>query len=86
MAAHAIWEALGIPDKMGVSQVGNHMHCEWNGTQQPEVTAYVQKFLVGGGTADTNVLKTDGSYSFDKARWAPWDVPTLQGAADAAVN
>jgi hypothetical protein len=78
MAAHMIWEALGIPDHMGVSQIGGHMHCAWDGSQQPEVTAYVQKFLVGGGTADTNVLKTDGGYTFDKATWVDWDEPALQ--------
>ena len=78
MAAHTIWEALGIPDKMGVSQVGDHMHCMWNGSQQAEVTAYVQKFLIGGGTASTSVLKTDGGYAYDKATWQPWTVPTLQ--------
>jgi hypothetical protein len=78
MAAHMIWDALGIPDHMGVSQIGDHMHCIWNGSQQPEVTAYVQKFLVGGGTADTNVLKTDGAYTFDKATWVDWDEPALQ--------
>ena len=77
MAAHAIWEALGIPDKMGVSQNGDHNHCVWNGSQQDEVTAYVQKFLIGGGTASTNVLKTDGGYAFDRATWAPWTVPVL---------
>jgi hypothetical protein len=93
MAAHEIWQALGIPDHMGVSQLGDHDHCVWNGSQQPEVTAYVQKFLIGGGTADTNVLKTDGDYTFDQATWAPWSIPTLQGAAtpdgslrDAAVD
>jgi (4-O-methyl)-D-glucuronate---lignin esterase len=74
---------------MGVSQVGDHAHCEWNGSQQPEVTAYVQKFLVGGGTADTHVLKTDAAtycptsgtctaYGFDQARWVDWAVPSLQ--------
>jgi hypothetical protein len=78
MAAHLIWQALGIPDKMGVSQIGDHSHCMWNGSQQPEVTAYVQKFLIGGGTADTNVLKTDGNFTFDKATWIDWDVPALQ--------
>jgi hypothetical protein len=78
MAAHLVWEALGIPDKMGVSQIGDHSHCEWNGSQQPEVTAFVQKFLIGGGTADTNVLKTDGGFTFDKATWVDWDVPSLQ--------
>ena len=77
MAAHTIWEALGMPDKMGVSQIGDHSHCVWNGSQQAEVTAYVQKFLIGGGTGNTSVLKTDGGYTFDKAMWAPWDVPAL---------
>jgi hypothetical protein len=41
-------------------------------SQQPEVTAYVQKFLVGGGTASTSILKTTGAYAYDKATWAPW--------------
>ena len=77
MAAHAIWEALGMPDKMGVSQIGDHAHCVWNGSQQAEVTAYVQKFLIGGGTGNTGVLRTDGGYTFNEAMWAPWDVPAL---------
>jgi hypothetical protein len=80
MAAHEIWQALGIPDHMGVSQIGDHAHCEWNGSQQPEVTAYVQKFLIGGGTGNTNVLKTDGNFTFDQATWAPWSIPSLTGA------
>ena len=83
MAAHEIWQALGLPDHMGVSQIGDHDHCVWNGSQQPEVTAYVQKFLIGGGTADTNVLKTDGDYTFDQATWAPWSIPALTGSASS---
>jgi len=78
MAGHLIWDALQIPDHMGVSQVGDHAHCQWLGSQQPEVTAYVQKFLIGGGTASTDVLKTDGGFPFDQTTWATWDVPTLQ--------
>ncbi|HXU05462.1 MAG TPA: dockerin-like protein [Polyangia bacterium] len=77
VAAHAIWEGLGIPDHMGVSQIGDHMHCQWLGSQQAEVTAYVQKFLIGGGTASTVVMKTDGGFAYDKATWQPWTVPTL---------
>jgi len=61
-----------------VSQVGDHMHCMWNGSQQAEVTAYVQKFLIGGGTASTSVLKTDGGFTYDKATWQPWSVPALE--------
>ena len=86
MAAHEIWQALGIPDHMGVSQIGDHDHCVWNGSQQPEVTAYVQKFLIGGGTADTDVLKTDGDFTFDQATWAPWSIPNLIGDTDAGGN
>ena len=77
VAGHMVYEALGIPDHMGYSQVGGHNHCEWNGSQQPEVTAYVQKFLIGGGTANTNVARTDGGYAYDSATWAPWDIPSL---------
>jgi hypothetical protein len=81
MAAHMIWEGLGIADHMGYSQVGDHSHCQWNGSQQREVTAYVQRFLIGeandAGTPNTNVLKTDGGYTFDAATWVDWQVPTL---------
>src|SRR4029077_9808279 len=47
MAAHEIWQALGIPDHMGVSQINSGAHCAGFAAQQPEVTAYVQKFLIG---------------------------------------
>lgn len=79
---HMIWESLGLPDKMGFSQVGNHDHCVFPSSQQPEVTAYVQKFLVGGGTADTNIMKTDGGLIFDQARWVDWTEPNLHLLGD----
>jgi hypothetical protein len=72
---HMIYEALGIPDRMGFSQVGHGNHCVFPSSQQPEVTAYVQKFLVGGGTGNTNVMRTDGVFTFDEARWVDWTVP-----------
>lgn len=81
MAAHMIWEALGVPNAMGYSQVGDHAHCVWNGSQQSEVTAFVQRFLIGDAGADaavpTTVLKTDGGFSFEKAKWVDWSVPSL---------
>src|SRR4030042_680842 len=75
---HMIYEGLDIPDRMGFSQVGHADHCTFPSSQQPEVTAYVQKFLVGGGTGNTNVMKTDGSLTFDQARWVDWTIPDLQ--------
>jgi hypothetical protein len=76
--AHKIWEALGIPDKMGYSSDGTHGHCAFPSAQQPEVTAYVQKFLVGGGTGDTNVMKCDGGVTYNESQWVNWTVPALQ--------
>ncbi len=75
--AHYIWEALGVPEKMGYSQVGGHNHCALPSSQEPIVAAYVQKFLVGGGTGNTNVMYTDGGFTFDQARWVDWAVPNL---------
>jgi hypothetical protein len=77
-AAHKVWEALGIPDKMGYSGVGGHNHCAFLASQQPDVNAYVQKFLVGGGTADTNIMHNDGGLTFDEVRWIDWTAPALK--------
>ncbi|MGA2093707.1 MAG: dockerin-like protein [Sedimentisphaerales bacterium] len=75
---HMVWEALGIPDKMGFSQAGHPDHCRFPSSQNPELTAYVQKFLVGGGTGNTTIMKTDSGLTFDKAKWVDWTVPSLQ--------
>lgn len=77
-AAHKVWEALGIPDRMGYSQSGHADHCGFPAAQLPELTDYVQKFLIGGGTGNTTFLKTDGGFAFDEAKWINWTVPTLQ--------
>jgi hypothetical protein len=77
-AAHMIWEALGVPEKMGFSQVGNHNHCSYPSSQVSELTAYIQHFLLGNDSGDTTVMKTDGGLNFDKARWIDWTVPALQ--------
>jgi hypothetical protein len=78
-AANTVWQALGIPDHMAYSMNGGHAHCSFPAAQQPDVDAYVLKFLVGGGTANTGFIKsTPETYSYDKATWQPWTVPTLQ--------
>jgi hypothetical protein len=77
-AAHMIWEALGVPDKMGFSQVGNHNHCMFPSSQVSELTAYIQKFLLGNNSGNTNIMKTDGGLHFDEARWIDWTNPALQ--------
>lgn len=75
--AHKIWEALGVPDAMGVSQVGNHNHCQFPSSQQSELTAFINKFLLDQ-TANTSIMRTDGGFTFNEAQWIDWSVPTLQ--------
>jgi hypothetical protein len=76
-AAHDIWQALGAPDSMGYSLTNTHNHCAFPTSQQPEVTAYIQKFLVGGGTASTSIMRNDPGVTFNQAQWINWTTPTL---------
>jgi hypothetical protein len=75
--ANKVWQALGIAGSMGVSQVGNHNHCAFPSSEQPDLDAYVNKFLKGQNT-NTTFLKTDGGGSgFVESDWVNWQVPTL---------
>jgi hypothetical protein len=76
-AAHMIWQGLGVPAMMGYSLTNTHNHCAFPASQQPEVNAYVQKFLVGGGTANTSIMRNDPGVAFNQAMWVNWTVPTL---------
>lgn len=81
LVAHRVWEGLGVGDKMGQSQVGGHGHCvDIPPAQVVEINAYVEKYLVGTGTGDTNVMYTDGGFVLDEARWVDWTVPQLAAA------
>jgi len=77
VAGHKIYEALGVPANMGTSQIGGHNHCAFPASQQPEIDAFFSQFMLGG-TANTTVMKTDGGYKFDEAKWIDWTVPALQ--------
>ncbi len=73
-----IYQALGIADNMGFSQNGHSDHCGFPDAQIPELVAFVKKFLLNNNTVDTHVLKTDGSFTFDKNKWINWDIPELK--------
>jgi hypothetical protein len=75
--AHGIWEGLGVPDTMGYWQLGGHDHCSFPAAQTAMLAAYVKKFLVGGGTDDTKLLKSDGAKA-DLAKWMKWTPAQLQ--------
>ncbi|WP_438862392.1 glucuronyl esterase domain-containing protein [Neptunicella sp.] len=75
--AHSIWQALGVPQNMGVSQLGGHKHCQYPDAQLPELNAYLSRFLLDDKNADTSVLKTDGEFDTSAEKWMPWAVPEL---------
>lgn len=65
------------PDNIGVSQVGHSDHCGQPASQQPEIDAFIKKFLLGQ-SVDTKINKTNGTYTFDQEKWVDWSVPTLK--------
>jgi hypothetical protein len=75
IAAHMVWEALGVSDRMGFVQTSHGDHCGFKEIQ--ELGAFCTKFLLDGD-ADTNVLKTDGNFNFDPFEWIDWDIPQLK--------
>ncbi|KAF8997075.1 Glucuronoyl esterase catalytic domain from Hypocrea Jecorina [Cyathus striatus] len=77
--ATKIWQALGVPDGMGVSQVGNHDHCAFPASEQPDLDAFINKFLKGQNT-NTSIVHTDGAdgLGFVDSDWVDWSVPHLR--------
>ncbi|GHT41468.1 hypothetical protein FACS189437_08420 [Bacteroidia bacterium] len=49
--------------RFGLANVGGHNHCALPAVEQPHVEAFVDKFLLGNQTANTNVFVYPASYS-----------------------
>jgi len=75
--ANQIWKAFGLADSMGYWQTTGHTHCAFPDSQRAALDAYVKKFLVQDGTADTNLVRADGATA-DLGRWMQWTPPALQ--------
>jgi hypothetical protein len=70
-AAKKVWETFGISDRFGYSIVAGHPHCQLPDVQKPEVIAFVEKFLLGNTSANTNV-EVHPYPNVDFARWTAW--------------
>ncbi|KAJ8514609.1 hypothetical protein ONZ45_g7876 [Pleurotus djamor] len=75
-ATKLVFEALGVKENMGFSQIGQHNHCSFPAAQQSELTAFINKFLLGG-TGDTDIFRTDATFDFNATQWITWSVPEL---------
>ena len=78
LAAREIWAALGVADRMGISQVGGHDHCALPASEAGEVNAFVDRFLKDQPGVDTNIVHTDGGFPVERSRWMPWKTPALR--------
>jgi hypothetical protein len=70
-AAQRVWKTFGIEDRMGFTIVGGHMHCALPDSEKPEVEAFVDKFLLGDTTVNTNI-STNPYENVDYAAWTNW--------------
>jgi hypothetical protein len=70
-AAHEVWKKFGVANRFGFSIAGGHGHCALPDFQKPEVEAFVEKFLLGDESANTDVAihpYADVNYK----RWFEW--------------
>lgn len=70
-AAKRVWETFGIADRFGFSIVGGHPHCQLPDVQRPEVEAFIDKFLLGIDSVNTNV-SIHPFPDVDFAKWTSW--------------
>ncbi|KAI0379589.1 carbohydrate esterase family 15 protein [Hypomontagnella monticulosa] len=78
VAARMVYESLGAKDAMGVSQASHgNSHCSMPSSQNPEVAAFFNKFLLGQTSVATDVAKTDGKFNWFAGQWIDWAVVKL---------
>jgi hypothetical protein len=83
-AAHEAWKALGVPDRFGFSIVAGHQHCLLPNSQRPEVEAFVEKFLLGDTTANTDI--STSPYNTNLSPWITWETPKLAETPTSVGN
>ncbi|MBL4560951.1 MAG: dockerin-like protein [Labilibaculum sp.] len=70
-AAKRVWDTFGISERFGFSIVDGHGHCVLPDIQRPDVEAFVDKFLLGDITVDTNI-EVHPYNNVDFSRWTDW--------------
>lgn len=71
MAAKRVWDTFGISERFGFSIVGNHPHCVVTAEQRAALEAFVDKFLLGDSTANTNITYSPWE-NIDYSYWTEW--------------
>lgn len=73
VAAREVWKTFGVPERMGYSIIADHMHCMLPESQYEDVSAFVDRFLLGDDNTPTEgVLKAPMFLEVDTDKWMPW--------------
>jgi hypothetical protein len=70
-ATQQVYNTLGIGDRFGFYIDGQHGHCATLPAEAPAIAAFVDKFLLGDATANTNV-EVNPYKTIDYSRWTDW--------------
>lgn len=77
-AARLVYGALGAQDALGFTQVSHgSSHCQLPSSQNADVAAFFNRYLLGQATADTKIWKPDSRLSLDLKRYVDWTAPNL---------
>jgi hypothetical protein len=67
-AAREVWKKFGIADRCGFSILGGHGHCQLPKAQNPDLEAFVDKFLLGYQNVNTDITK----HPFQNVDYKKW--------------
>ncbi len=71
-AAEEVWKAMGIDDRFGYVIEGGHNHCQASSKQNSAAQAFINKFLYGQESSNTNIRTSTVTADADswKKAWA----------------
>ena len=89
-ATQRIYKALGISDRFGFYIDGGHAHCATLPAESPVIAAFVDKFLLGESSVNTNIHVYPSGYdSLDYKRWTRWwgtGVPSFTAVSGVSIS
>ena len=75
-AAFEVWKSMGIEDRFGFVFEGGHSHCQASNNQNSAAQKFIQKFLYGDESANTDIrtstVKAD--YTGWSSSWANYEL------------
>ncbi|KAG9233579.1 hypothetical protein BJ875DRAFT_442119 [Amylocarpus encephaloides] len=72
-----IFQALGASSSFGLSSTSPHGHCGMPSSQQPELTAFINRFLKGDASANTAGVDKSDQSNVRPSDYITWTTPTL---------